>query len=1359
MPKPPITTFSSVLVTKSESSANNGLYAPRLTSDQIAAIPLDLLRNGAIVYNTTEDKFQIYQRNSWEDFDPTNYVIGPDAAVENNIAIFGDTPKKITDSGVTINRVPALPFVLKKKKNKKNPLVDVNEISNIGHIRFNNSGGIGTIYVDTLSPVHFVENNYSGSNYQISSVFTGGLPTASTSVSALLEIQTTTGALLLSRLTTTQIGALTNPIKGMLLYDATNDQFKGYIGASNPYLSTIFTSDNNGDLDIQNHYINNVNDPVLPQQAATKNYVDVLASGFVFEPTVIAASTNNINANYNNGNNGVGATLTNNGSLTAFSLDGILLTTSNRVLIKNQSLAFQNGIYIVTTVGNNTTPWILTRASNYDQPLEIKPGELVPVQNGTVNTSTVWLQTAVVNVIGTDNINYIQFSYSPSYFLQVANNLSDLSNIVTARNNLGLTNIAIQNVIEYNVLVGGASNTITSIPLLNGQLLIGSTGANPVATIPTNGTNITWTTGAGSLTANLTGQVALANGGTGANLTANNGGIVYSTASALAILGGTITANQVLLSGSSSAPSWSAATYPASTTVNQLLYSSNNNVISGLATANNGVLVTNGTGVPSISSTLPTQVQGNITSLGIIGSGTWNGSTIQVQFGGTGITTVTPYGILCGGTTSTGALQSLASLGTSGQVLTSQGPSALPIWSSLSTSAVTSITGTANQILANNTTGSAQTGAITLTLPQSIATTSNVQFGSIGINTSSVSNAKLISNSDVAYNILLQGTQTTTSITLYDNNNVLASPNYQAAIKITSTFAPTPTIEGYIAGIINTPTITIPNVTNPAIAAVYGEYISLAINGTVGKVLTNCYGIYVGSGNLSTASVTNAYGGYFSTPSFGSASAIALYTDNISVGYPNIAIPTNSIVIKNQLAIGITSPNAGSIIHIRNSINNQYSYGILGQNIFNPSTGAIEQFQFAAIAEFGAPSGQTISRIAGMYVYNYFTSNVGTITNAYGILVDGGSSLSGTITNHYSGYFSNPSTGTNKTALYTDNLSIGYTNITPPSNGMAISGNVAIGVTSSSYPLTVIGRTLLNGTVGIGTNPSSVIQLAIASSLTANAGGLYGTYSWVTFGATANNTLSSATGLYVNPDMSGNASTGTITNAYGVFCDQGVSSSGTITNAYGGYFRRPLVGTNKTALYSDNLSIGYVGANLTSIPTDGAIISGNVGIGTSTPSSSYKLHVNGDMYSSGIFMPTTGGTATRLDYYEEYSLSSSIGWTANGGWAGGTISGGIINIIRIGKTVIFMLKSALTFTLSSADWIYTYNLPARFKPSQFMAFNVPSVYKSDSPNAGTSTGYFAYNTAGYLAFFFTNSASFAAGSWTIWPFSVSWTIQ
>lgn len=112
------------------------------------------------------------------------------------------------------------------------------------------------------------------------------------------------------------------------------------------------------------------------------------------------------------------------------------------------------------------------------------------------------------------------------------------------------------------------------------------------------GTTGLTTSGAVS-TLTLTGILVLANGGTNANLTASNGGIFYSTATAGAILSGTSTARQMLQSGASAAPAWSTSTWPATTTINQLLYSSSANTVAGLATTNSAVLTTTSAGIPA----------------------------------------------------------------------------------------------------------------------------------------------------------------------------------------------------------------------------------------------------------------------------------------------------------------------------------------------------------------------------------------------------------------------------------------------------------------------------------------------------------------------------------------------------------------------------------------------------------------------------------------------------------------------------------------------------------------------------------------------------------------------------------------
>lgn len=90
--------------------------------------------------------------------------------------------------------------------------------------------------------------------------------------------------------------------------------------------------------------------------------------------------------------------------------------------------------------------------------------------------------------------------------------------------------------------------------------------------------------------------------------------------------------------------------------------------------------------LPATSGTVVTDA----TTSGISGSAITTG-TVGVSVGGTGANSATAYAVQCGGTTSTGAHQSVASLGTSGQVLTSQGASALPTWTTISTSPPTTL--------------------------------------------------------------------------------------------------------------------------------------------------------------------------------------------------------------------------------------------------------------------------------------------------------------------------------------------------------------------------------------------------------------------------------------------------------------------------------------------------------------------------------------------------------------------------------------------------------------------------------------------------------------------------------------------
>lgn len=159
-------------------------------------------------------------------------------------------------------------------------------------------------------------------------------------------------------------------------------------------------------------------DPVSALQAVTKQYADAISAGIDFKQAVLAASTVALTVTYSNGVAGIGATLTNATTQAAFAIDGQTIAVGGRVLIKNQASTFQNGIYSVTNAGSGATNWVLTRTSDYNTVSSIFPGTLVPVDNGSVNAATSWLETATVVTIGTDPITFTQFTYGAYSVLQ-----------------------------------------------------------------------------------------------------------------------------------------------------------------------------------------------------------------------------------------------------------------------------------------------------------------------------------------------------------------------------------------------------------------------------------------------------------------------------------------------------------------------------------------------------------------------------------------------------------------------------------------------------------------------------------------------------------------------------------------------------------------------------------------------------------------------------------------------------------------------------------------------------------------------------------------------------------------------------
>ena len=146
------------------------------------------------------------------------------------------------------------------------------------------------------------------------------------------------------------------------------------------------------------------------QSLANKAYVDQVAQGLDTKPSCKVGTTADLSATYNNGTLGVGATLTAS-IVGALSLDDVAVSVADRVLVKDQTDATENGIYTVTTVGDGSTEFVLTRATPEDQPAELSGGAFVFVEDGTLNANNGYTFTHTgAPTFGTTDLDVAQFS-------------------------------------------------------------------------------------------------------------------------------------------------------------------------------------------------------------------------------------------------------------------------------------------------------------------------------------------------------------------------------------------------------------------------------------------------------------------------------------------------------------------------------------------------------------------------------------------------------------------------------------------------------------------------------------------------------------------------------------------------------------------------------------------------------------------------------------------------------------------------------------------------------------------------------------------------------------------------------------
>ena len=163
-------------------------------------------------------------------------------------------------------------------------------------------------------------------------------------------------------------------------------------------------------------------DPSAALGAATKQYVDTIAAaGIHYHTPVRVEAPLNLTVTYNNGASGVGATLTNAGTQEAITIDGVALSSGDRVLVYEQTDATQNGIYTVTTVGDGSTNWVLTRATDADSygvsdPDAFGEGDAFFVKEGATGAGELYvMNTSGAITFGTTNITFTVIAETAVY--------------------------------------------------------------------------------------------------------------------------------------------------------------------------------------------------------------------------------------------------------------------------------------------------------------------------------------------------------------------------------------------------------------------------------------------------------------------------------------------------------------------------------------------------------------------------------------------------------------------------------------------------------------------------------------------------------------------------------------------------------------------------------------------------------------------------------------------------------------------------------------------------------------------------------------------------------------------------------
>ena len=240
----------------------------------------------------------------------------------------------------------------------------------------------------------------------------------------------------------------------------------------------LSTTNANGNLDLTPNGTGTVTVPsgyagragFTSDSLANKSYVDSVANGLDVKASVRVATAAALAAcTYNNG----AGTLTGdaNGALT---VDGVAVAVDNRVLVKDQAAAAQNGFYKVTATGGAGAVFVLTRTPDADAASELTSGAFTFTEEGTANADNGYvLSTDGAVTLGTTSITFEQFSGAGQ--ISAGNGLTKSGNTINAVGTADKITVSADAITIATGYIG--QNSITTL----GAITTGSWAATDVA--------------------------------------------------------------------------------------------------------------------------------------------------------------------------------------------------------------------------------------------------------------------------------------------------------------------------------------------------------------------------------------------------------------------------------------------------------------------------------------------------------------------------------------------------------------------------------------------------------------------------------------------------------------------------------------------------------------------------------------------------------------------------------------------------------------------------------------------------------------------------------------------------------------